>query len=211
MAATAGKLLGSTARYPEASRCPLNCGADQTTRRESLASSTASPALMRHSSTPGASTYWSAMDSRRILGSSRLSRSFCGYALSSSTHVSFEYQFIANPADGGPDNIFSGSFHWQFCRCGKHHPKQDSAIAEKEIRRGTYNPSNIVCRPWQPPYSRRLQPRPRRTMSGSQLCKMTCKSFCTLCSASRWRRCRRGRRWVEMSFTLESACTQQRT
>jgi transposase len=34
-----------------------------------------------------------------------------------STHLSFDYQFIANPAyntDRGPVNLFSGRIHWQF-------------------------------------------------------------------------------------------------
>jgi high affinity Mn2+ porin len=39
------------------------------------------------------------------------------YALSSSTKLTFDYQFIANPSyntDRGPANIFSGRFHTQF-------------------------------------------------------------------------------------------------
>jgi len=51
MAATARKLLRSTAWYREASRCPANAEADQKTRRKSLASST-----------PGAWASWSAMN-----------------------------------------------------------------------------------------------------------------------------------------------------
>ncbi len=42
---------------------------------------------------------------------------YYSYALSSSTKVSFDYQFIANPAynaDRGPVNIFAGRFHTQF-------------------------------------------------------------------------------------------------
>jgi high affinity Mn2+ porin len=42
---------------------------------------------------------------------------YYSYALTPSTHVSFDYQFIANPAyntDRGPVNLFSGRFHWQF-------------------------------------------------------------------------------------------------
>ena len=39
------------------------------------------------------------------------------YALSASTKVSFDYQFVANPGyntERGPANIFAGRFHWQF-------------------------------------------------------------------------------------------------
>jgi high affinity Mn2+ porin len=42
---------------------------------------------------------------------------YYSYALSSSTHLSFDYQFIANPGyntDRGPVNVFSGRVHWQF-------------------------------------------------------------------------------------------------
>ncbi len=42
---------------------------------------------------------------------------YYSYALTSSTKVSFDYQFIANPAynaDRGPVNIFAGRVHWQF-------------------------------------------------------------------------------------------------
>ena len=42
---------------------------------------------------------------------------YYSYALSSSCKVSFDYQFIANPAyntDRGPVNVFSGRFHWTF-------------------------------------------------------------------------------------------------
>jgi high affinity Mn2+ porin len=42
---------------------------------------------------------------------------YYSYALSSSTHFTFDYQFIANPAyntNNGPVNAFAGRFHWQF-------------------------------------------------------------------------------------------------
>jgi high affinity Mn2+ porin len=42
---------------------------------------------------------------------------YYSYAITSVTKVSFDYQFIANPAynaDRGPVNVFAGRFHWQF-------------------------------------------------------------------------------------------------
>jgi high affinity Mn2+ porin len=42
---------------------------------------------------------------------------YYSYALSSSSHLTFDYQFIANPGyntDNGPVNVFAGRFHWQF-------------------------------------------------------------------------------------------------
>ncbi|HLH97230.1 MAG TPA: carbohydrate porin [Xanthobacteraceae bacterium] len=42
---------------------------------------------------------------------------YYSYALSSSTKLTFDYQFVANPGyntDNGPVNIFAGRFHWQF-------------------------------------------------------------------------------------------------
>jgi high affinity Mn2+ porin len=42
---------------------------------------------------------------------------YYSYAISSSTHFTFDYQFIANPGyntDNGPVNVFAGRFHWQF-------------------------------------------------------------------------------------------------
>jgi high affinity Mn2+ porin len=41
---------------------------------------------------------------------------YYSYTISSSTHFTFNYQFIANPgynADNGPVNVFAGRFHWQ--------------------------------------------------------------------------------------------------
>lgn len=42
---------------------------------------------------------------------------YYNYALSSSTHITADYQFIVNPGyneDRGPVNVFSGRVHWQF-------------------------------------------------------------------------------------------------
>jgi high affinity Mn2+ porin len=42
---------------------------------------------------------------------------YYSYAVSSSVHVTFDYQFIANPGyntDNGPVNAFAGRVHWQF-------------------------------------------------------------------------------------------------
>ena len=50
-------------------------------------------------------------------GLEQIIEAYYSYALSASTHVSFDYQFIANPAyntDRGPVNVFAGRFHWQF-------------------------------------------------------------------------------------------------
>jgi high affinity Mn2+ porin len=50
-------------------------------------------------------------------GLEQIMETYYSYALSSSTHLSFDYQFIANPGyntDRGPVNVFSGRVHWQF-------------------------------------------------------------------------------------------------
>ena len=42
---------------------------------------------------------------------------YYSYALTDSTKITIDYQFIANPgynADRGPVNVFAGRFHWQF-------------------------------------------------------------------------------------------------
>ncbi len=47
----------------------------------------------------------------------RTIEAYYSYALSASTKLSFDYQFIDNPAyntDRGPVNLFAGRFHWQF-------------------------------------------------------------------------------------------------
>ena len=50
-------------------------------------------------------------------GLEQIIEAYYSYALTASTRVSFDYQFIANPgynADRGPVNVFAGRFHWQF-------------------------------------------------------------------------------------------------
>jgi len=50
-------------------------------------------------------------------GLEQIIEAYYGYAISASTKVSFDYQFIANPGyntDRGPVNIFAGRFHTQF-------------------------------------------------------------------------------------------------
>jgi high affinity Mn2+ porin len=50
-------------------------------------------------------------------GLEQIFETYYSYALTPSTHLSFDYQFIANPAyntDRGPVNVFAGRFHWQF-------------------------------------------------------------------------------------------------
>jgi high affinity Mn2+ porin len=49
-------------------------------------------------------------------GLEQIIETYYSYAISASTKVSFDYQFVANPAyntDRGPVNIFAGRFHWQ--------------------------------------------------------------------------------------------------
>jgi len=50
-------------------------------------------------------------------GLEHIIEAYYSYAITSSTKVSFDYQFIANPAyntDRGPVNAFAGRLHWQF-------------------------------------------------------------------------------------------------
>jgi high affinity Mn2+ porin len=50
-------------------------------------------------------------------GLEQIIEAYYSYAISASTKVSFDYQFIANPAyntDRGPVNVFAGRFHTQF-------------------------------------------------------------------------------------------------
>jgi len=50
-------------------------------------------------------------------GPEQIIETYYSYALSSSTKVTFDYQFIANPAyntDRGPVNVFAGRFHTAF-------------------------------------------------------------------------------------------------
>ena len=101
----------STAPYRQASRSTANNGAGPTTPSALPASSTAFPACTQAFSTPEASASWSATDNCRIPGSSRSSRPITATRFPSSMKVSFDYQFIANPAynaDRGPVNVFAG-------------------------------------------------------------------------------------------------------
>jgi high affinity Mn2+ porin len=50
-------------------------------------------------------------------GLEQIIETYYSYAISPSTKVSIDYQFVANPAyntDRGPVNVFAGRFHWQF-------------------------------------------------------------------------------------------------
>jgi high affinity Mn2+ porin len=50
-------------------------------------------------------------------GLEQIIETYYSYAISPSTKVSFDYQFVVNPAyntDRGPVNVFAGRFHWQF-------------------------------------------------------------------------------------------------
>lgn len=50
-------------------------------------------------------------------GPEQIIETYYSYALSASTRVTADYQFIVNPGyneDRGPVNVFSGRFHWQF-------------------------------------------------------------------------------------------------
>jgi high affinity Mn2+ porin len=50
-------------------------------------------------------------------GLEQILETYYSYALSSSTHLTADYQLIVNPGyntDRGPVNVFSGRFHWQF-------------------------------------------------------------------------------------------------
>lgn len=47
----------------------------------------------------------------------KILEAYYSYALTASTRLTFDYQFIANPAyncDRGPVNVFAGRVHWQF-------------------------------------------------------------------------------------------------
>jgi len=49
-------------------------------------------------------------------GLEQIIETYYSLAVSRSTHLTFDYQFVANPAcdsDRGPVNIFAGRFHWQ--------------------------------------------------------------------------------------------------
>ena len=50
-------------------------------------------------------------------GPEKIFEAYYSYALTSSTKLSADYQFIVNPGyntDRGPVNVFSGRIHWQF-------------------------------------------------------------------------------------------------
>jgi high affinity Mn2+ porin len=50
-------------------------------------------------------------------GTEKILEAYYSYALTSSTRLTFDYQFISNPgynADRGPVNVFAGRVHWQF-------------------------------------------------------------------------------------------------
>jgi high affinity Mn2+ porin len=50
-------------------------------------------------------------------GLEQIIETYYSYAISPSTKVSLDYQFVVNPAyntDRGPVNVFAGRFHWQF-------------------------------------------------------------------------------------------------
>jgi len=50
-------------------------------------------------------------------GLEQIVEAYYSYALTASTKVTFDYQFIANPgynADRGPVNVFAGRFHTTF-------------------------------------------------------------------------------------------------
>lgn len=50
-------------------------------------------------------------------GLEQIIEAYYSYALSASTHITADYQFVVNPGyntDRGPANVFAGRFHWQF-------------------------------------------------------------------------------------------------
>jgi len=50
-------------------------------------------------------------------GLEQIIETYYSYSVSASTKVSFDYQFINNPAyntDRGPVNVFAARYHWQF-------------------------------------------------------------------------------------------------
>jgi high affinity Mn2+ porin len=56
-------------------------------------------------------------DGQLNYGLEQIVEAYYNYAVTDSTKVTFDYQFIANPgynADRGPVNVFAGRFHWQF-------------------------------------------------------------------------------------------------
>ena len=50
-------------------------------------------------------------------GLEKIVEAYYSYALTASTRLSVDYQFVLDPgfnADRGPVNAFAGRFHWQF-------------------------------------------------------------------------------------------------
>jgi high affinity Mn2+ porin len=50
-------------------------------------------------------------------GLEKIIEAYYSYAVTSSTKLTFDYQFVDNPAynnDRGPVNVFAGRVHWQF-------------------------------------------------------------------------------------------------
>jgi high affinity Mn2+ porin len=50
-------------------------------------------------------------------GLEKIVEAYYSYAVTSATKLTFDYQFVVNPAyntDRGPVNVFAGRFHWQF-------------------------------------------------------------------------------------------------
>ena len=56
-------------------------------------------------------------DGQLNYGLEQIVEAYYSYALTDSTKITFDYQFVVNPgynADRGPVNVFAGRFHWQF-------------------------------------------------------------------------------------------------
>jgi high affinity Mn2+ porin len=56
-------------------------------------------------------------DGQLKYGAEKILEAYYNYALTPSTKIGFDYQFIANPAyntERGPANLFAGRVHWQF-------------------------------------------------------------------------------------------------
>jgi high affinity Mn2+ porin len=56
-------------------------------------------------------------DGQLKYGAEKIIEAYYNYALTPSTKLGLDYQFIANPAyntERGPTNLFAGRIHWQF-------------------------------------------------------------------------------------------------
>ena len=56
-------------------------------------------------------------DGQLKYGAEKVFETYYNYALTPSTKLGLDYQFIANPAyntERGPTNLFAGRIHWQF-------------------------------------------------------------------------------------------------